>query len=532
LSRSRPTILVLLVLAGTICLGATTPQATGSGATASVARCTVSGTAGADRLKGTPRRDVICGRGGADMIRGLSGNDRLVGGKGDDVLLGGKGNDVLLGGPGSDRLVGGPGADRIYGGGGADSCPGTTAADLVRCPSPQHRISWPAVPPPPPPPQVCGVATRPPDECAPKLLGVGVSPRSRDANLGPAEVELIVYAFDENKIASIQAQLRGPGGFARTVSLLAKNKFEYEFIGSTTLAETAALGTYWIDHVSLVDAAGNSVAFDEAALAAGGFGFWREFELYDGPDTEGPVIEGLTISPTSVDTSGGPATVTMTVHATDSLSGIRSIDGGFQMPNQPSNFTYGFSMPLVQGKARDGAWQVQIPLPRHATPGEWRLDNLHLHDDAGNDVNYSSHSELESLPFPLSFTQTGPGDTTSPQIRGLTIEEDNSSGQHAVYFNVHVADDLAGVLVDNCLWLETRSVAQPTYTFAVTSPIMVSGTALDSVLRVGTVFPGDAPAGTYRVESIEACDLTWNLAKLSGPELEAKGWDLTFENPG
>lgn len=140
--------------------------------------------------------------------------------------------------------------------------------------------------------------------------------------------------------------------------------------------------------------------------------------------------------------------------------------------------------------------------------------------------------ELESLPFPLNFTQAGPGDTTPPQILGLSIEETELLGRHTVFFDVHLADDLAGIEVGNCLWLETRSVAEPAYGFVVTSPIQVSGTALDGVLRVGTVFPNGAPTGTYVVESIEACDLTWNLAKLSGSSLEAKGWDLSFENPG
>jgi hypothetical protein len=49
---------------------------------------------------------------------------------------------------------------------------------------------------------------------------------------------------------------------------------------------------------------------------------------------------------------------------------------------------------------------------------------------------------------------------------------------------------------------------------------------------MGRLFPDGAPSGTYEIESIEACDLTWNLAKLSGAALKAKGWDLTFENTG
>ena len=121
---------------------------------------------------------------------------------------------------------------------------------------------------------------------------------------------------------------------------------------------------------------------------------------------------------------------------------------------------------------------------------------------------------------------------TPPEIRGLSIEETESSGWPLVYFYVHVTDDLAGTELGNCLSIKVRSVANPGYGFGVTSPVLVSGTPLDGVLKAGSFFPDGAPTGTYEVESIEACDVTWNLAKLSGAALEAKGWDLTFENPG
>ena len=66
-------------------------------------RCTVSGSAKTDTLRGTARRDRICGLGGADTLRGLAGRDELVGHGGSDVLDGGRGQDAVWGGPG--RIV-------------------------------------------------------------------------------------------------------------------------------------------------------------------------------------------------------------------------------------------------------------------------------------------------------------------------------------------------------------------------------------------------------------------------------------------
>jgi Putative glucoamylase/RTX calcium-binding nonapeptide repeat (4 copies)/Protein of unknown function (DUF3131) len=110
--------------------------------------CTITGTAGADRLTGTSGDDVICGLGGDDVIDGGggddviygdAGNDRLSGGAGadtlygddgDDRMSGGDGADVLAGGPGTDRLSGDAGADHLEGGGGGDRCDGDAADDV------------------------------------------------------------------------------------------------------------------------------------------------------------------------------------------------------------------------------------------------------------------------------------------------------------------------------------------------------------------------------------------------------------------
>jgi hypothetical protein len=91
--------------------------------------CTITGTPGPDRLRGTARADVICGlggddridgRGAADAVFGDAGRDRIKGGRGADTLYGGEGRDLLSGGASDDVLSGGPGADRFAGGPGRD----------------------------------------------------------------------------------------------------------------------------------------------------------------------------------------------------------------------------------------------------------------------------------------------------------------------------------------------------------------------------------------------------------------------------
>jgi predicted extracellular nuclease len=80
---------------------------------------TITGTDGADVLRGTNGVDVIMGLGGNDTITGGNADDVICGGAGNDRLTGDNGNDVLVGGFGDDTLEGANGDDTLIGGPGA-----------------------------------------------------------------------------------------------------------------------------------------------------------------------------------------------------------------------------------------------------------------------------------------------------------------------------------------------------------------------------------------------------------------------------
>ncbi len=82
----------------------------------------VTGTLGADRLRGG---------GGADELMGIDGRDVILGRRGNDVLDGGGGNDRIEGGPGSDRLTGGPGRDVFAYRNANESRPGKARRDVI-----------------------------------------------------------------------------------------------------------------------------------------------------------------------------------------------------------------------------------------------------------------------------------------------------------------------------------------------------------------------------------------------------------------
>jgi hypothetical protein len=58
---------------------------------------------------------------------------------------------------------------------------------------------------------------------------------------------------------------------------------------------------------------------------------------------------------------------------------------------------------LVGGDALNGVYEVRVPLPQHAWPGEWRIVELSLTDEAGNTRKLSTHA-LAALGWPTAAT--------------------------------------------------------------------------------------------------------------------------------
>ncbi len=144
-SRTRSLLVTLAVPSIVVASLVIVPSATATTTTSDVVRpsCTITGTAGDDRLAGTAGRDVICGRGGDDVIYGLDGDDILYGGAGDDVLSGGAGADFLIGGSGREELLGGKGVDSVSQGGAPRANPPWSAGlDVTYDLAPGTKVLW------------------------------------------------------------------------------------------------------------------------------------------------------------------------------------------------------------------------------------------------------------------------------------------------------------------------------------------------------------------------------------------------------
>jgi alpha-tubulin suppressor-like RCC1 family protein len=132
---------------------------------------------------------------------------------------------------------------------------------------------------------------------------------------------------------------------------------------------------------------------------------------YAKSDTEAPQLQSLSWTPSSVNTSTGAQTITVTARITDDLAGNAG-------PSNPTgNRSYiSFKSPggawlvallgdeqRVSGTALDGIVESSITVPAFSPSGVWTVDALRLIDNVGNDVTLTT-SQLIARGFPTTFT--------------------------------------------------------------------------------------------------------------------------------
>src|SRR5690242_10143203 len=81
-------------------------------------------------------------------------------------------------------------------------------------------------------------------------------------------------------------------------------------------------------------------------------------------DTTPPVLTGFTFTPMAVNTTTGPATVTVTAQVTDDLSGVMRVIPTFISPSQKQIIMPpSLSLALTSGTDLNGTWTGTVSFP-------------------------------------------------------------------------------------------------------------------------------------------------------------------------
>ncbi len=381
------------------------------------------------------------------------------------------------------------------------------------------------------------------DITAPQLASFSLSPTSINTGAGPATITVTAGITDDlsgtmNGISSLLSQVRfqSPNGQLAGVSFnyadrISGTPTNGTFQSNMTIPFLAEHGTWTIEYIYLIDEVGNSRWLSAAQLRA--LGFPTTFEQTSPGDITAPQLVSFSLSPTSINTGAGPATITVTAGITDDLSGNYATDVLFQSPNGQFAYASLANTDRISGTPTNGTFQSNMTIPFLAAHGTWTIEYIYLIDEVGNS-RWLSAAQLRALGFPTTFKQTSPGDITAPQLVSFSLSPtsiNTGAGPATITVTAGITDDLSGTGNDGGrLYGEVRflspngQLADATFYGA-----RISGTPTNGTFQTNMTIPFLAEHGTWTIQYIHLIDEVGNSRYLSAAQLRALGFPTTFE---
>ena len=406
-----------------------------AGAAVAKKKCTIVAKPGQRVIHGTPKADVICARsGGSKIIWGAGGNDTIYtgavgsvvhGGAGADTIISGSGRDIINGGPGNDTLIaqngndflaGNAGNDLLEGGAGNDELNGGAGNDILEPGIGDNTCdggtgdnqlgAW------------C-------DDSGPELESLSVNTNSVDTSTGPQTVTFTMEITD-NLSGFAEGQVRIGYGAGSSGAFLGNrisgDDLDGIYQASVTMPQNIAAGEYAI-LVTLYDNQGNRSVFPDWKLQPLGFPY--QIDQTGQGDGTPPVMSDFSLSgPTSFDTSAGPQTIDLHLHATDDSSGVAKFQVIYQLddanvPGTPLVMAFATAdSTRVSGDDLDGDYVIPVTFNQGVHTGTWSLQTVIATDNVGNEAGPGA-----AWPFSSAFDvqQVGPDDTLGPVFNSVTV---------------------------------------------------------------------------------------------------------------
>jgi hypothetical protein len=250
----------------------------------------------------------------------------------------------------------------------------------------------------------------------------------------------------------------------------------------------------------LYDNVGNNQEYSTSDLQA--LGFPTTLQVTSIQDTTPPVLTGFTFSPTAVNTTTNPATVSVTAQITDDLSGVREAYLGFNSPSGSQNVTVFLS--LSSGTDLNGTWTGIGTFPVGSETGTWVVGVVVLYDNVGNNQEYST-SDLQALGFPTTLIVDYPTTTTT----AVTSSSDPSVFGQTVTFTATVTPQGSGsptgtvTFHDGSTTLGTSSLSSGTATFTI-STLAIGTHSITAVYSGDSNFQGSSASLNQTVNQATA----------------------------
>ena len=249
-------------------------------------------------------------------------------------------------------------------------------------------------------------------------------------------------------------------------------------------------------------------------------------------DTTPPVLVSLDYTPKQIDTTTGPATVTLTAHFTDDLAGVSYGVAYFISPSTSHAFaiTIAANDPYLTGTIWDGSSQTSADMPQFSESGSWTLGTVFLEDKLGNRAYYDT-AQLQAMGITTTLEVTSVQDTTPPVLVSLDYSPkqiDTTTGPAAVILTAHFTDDLAGVSYGVAYFISPSTSHAFAITIAANDPYL-TGTIWDGSSQTSADMPQFSESGSWTLGTVFLEDKLGNRAYYDTAQLQAMGITTTLE---
>ena len=266
--------------------------------------------------------------------------------------------------------------------------------------------------------------------------------------------------------------------------------------------------------MTIRDQVGNETYLNTNALAAASFP--TLLTVVGTSDLTPPQLTAFTFSPTTIDTSAGSVTVSLSASATDDLSGVASFQVGFLSPDGQVRRS---ATMLASGQLQATA-TGSVVFPKSSQAEIWTVESVNAYDQVGNETSLNT-SALAAASFPTRLLVVGTSDTTPPYVTPFSFSPstiDTSTGSATVSVSVSATDDLSGLGTFQVVFLSPDGKVQRGDPQSFTAG-RLQGTATGSV-----VFPKYSQSGNWIVQSVSVQDQVGNVATLNTIALAVAGF--------
>ncbi len=244
-------------------------------------------------------------------------------------------------------------------------------------------------------------------------------------------------------------------------------------------------------------------------------------------------VTDFSFTPSTIDSTNGSQTITMTIHVTDTERDFWSGYVLFRSPQTRIQHDFGgFGIQdRISGNGRDGVYRKTVTIHQFAEVGAWEVSEIFIYDGTLSYYRWRSFytTDLVARGFPTQLQVINNNEAVPPEISDFNFTPSTVSGFRTVTVTLRARDETSGIRSiyvnftnpPGCYYYddECGTLFDP----FTTSAVRISGDERDGVYRVVANVPQYVSAGTFYA-SVSATDAVLNRSRLSSDDLAARGY--------